>query len=97
MYTFKGDTTLAAVSELRTKFDEILRQARDHKVVIEKRNKPAAVLLDIDQYTKIEKLLEELGDITLGYIAKSRDKKSKASDYIDIDKVEREILDALEG
>lgn len=97
MYTFKGNTTLVGVSELRTKFDEMLKQAKDHKVIIEKRNKPTAVLLDINQYAKIERLLEELGDIALGYIAKSRDKRSKTSDYIDIDRVEREILNALEG
>jgi prevent-host-death family protein len=96
MYTFRGDTTLVGVSELRTKFDEIVKQAKKHKVVIEKRNKCKAVLLDMKQYSKIEKLLEELSDVALGYLAYDRDKKSKKSDYIDINKVKKELLNDVE-
>jgi len=39
MITIKEDTTLVGVSELRTKMDEILKESKKHKVLIEKRNK----------------------------------------------------------
>ncbi len=70
MKTFEKDTTLVGVSELRTKFDEILKETHDHKVIISKRNKELAVIIDIEHYNKIEKILDELEDFALGYIAK---------------------------
>ncbi len=88
MITLKKDTTLVGVSELRTNFDNILKEARKHKVLIEKRNKPIAILLDLKMYDKIEKILDKLEDIALGYLAKERDSHSNASDYVDIQELE---------
>ncbi|MCD6478256.1 MAG: type II toxin-antitoxin system Phd/YefM family antitoxin, partial [Candidatus Aenigmarchaeota archaeon] len=45
MITVKENTTLVGVSELRSGIDKILEKAREGLVIIEKRHKPAAVLL----------------------------------------------------
>lgn len=91
MRTFKKDTTLVGVSELRTKFDEILKKAHDHKVIISKRDEELAVIVDIDRYNVMEKILDELEDLALGYMAQERKKTAKESDYIDIDELEKLI------
>jgi prevent-host-death family protein len=91
MFTFEEKTTLVGVSELRTKMKEILKQAKENKVFIGKRNKLIAVLLDIEKYKEMEKILEELEDFALGLIAYEREKNSKIKDYLDIEKVEKLI------
>lgn len=85
MLTFKKDTTLVGVAELRTQMDEVLKRAQDTRVIIEKRNKPVAVILDIARYNEIEAILNALEDIALGYLAKERDAKTALSEYIDIE------------
>lgn len=91
MYTVKEDTTLVGVSELRTKIERILEQAKNHKIIIEKRNKPIAVLIAIDRYNAMEEIIEHVEDIELGYIARERDKKSSRKDYIPIEKAFKKI------
>ncbi|MGM0568503.1 MAG: type II toxin-antitoxin system prevent-host-death family antitoxin [Elusimicrobiota bacterium] len=92
MKTFKKDTTLVGVSELRTKFKQILEKARSHKVVISKRDKELAVLIDIDRYNILENILDELEDYALGYIAAERQKTAKLKDYIDIEELEKTLI-----
>ncbi len=87
MITFKQDTTLVGISELRTDIGKILKQSKKNKVLIEKRNKPIAVLMDVDQYNEMEQTLELLEDFALGYLAKERESKTKPSDYLDLDDV----------
>ena len=88
MITVKKDTTIVGVSEIRTKMDEILRLAKKHRVIIEKRNKPVAALVDIKQYDEMETLLDALEDVALGYLAKEREKTSAARDFIPIKEAE---------
>ncbi|MCX5665484.1 MAG: type II toxin-antitoxin system Phd/YefM family antitoxin [Candidatus Omnitrophica bacterium] len=91
MHTIKEDTTLVGVSEFRNRMDRILEEVRHHKVVIEKRNKPVAVLIAIDQYNAMEEILDRIEDLELGHTAKQRDKSSKIGDYISIDKAYKKI------
>jgi prevent-host-death family protein len=92
MYTFEEKTTLIGVSELRTKIDKILKEAKDHRVFIEKRNKLIAVLLDIEKYKEMEKVLDILEDFILSYLAEQRKKTHKLSSYKDIEEVEKMIF-----
>ena len=85
MITIKENTTLIGVSELRTNLDKILEESKKHKILIEKRHKPVAVLMAMEKYNQMEKALELLEDFALGYLAKERHKLSKESDYIDIE------------
>jgi len=87
MRTIEKNTTLVGVSELRTNFDEILKKAKDTRVIIEKRKKFMAVLMDMEKYEKMEKMLDAVEDIMLGYLAREREKDSDLSDYIDIEEL----------
>lgn len=91
MLTVKENTTIVGISELRMKIDEVLEAAKKHKVLIKRRNKPLAVLLDMERYNEIERVLDTLEDIALGYLAKEREAKSKPADYLDIAEAEKKI------
>lgn len=91
MKTFEEKTTVVGVSELRTKLDKILILAKDHKVLIEKRNKNLAVLIDITRYQEIERMLDMVEEFALGNIAKERGTSTKPSDYIPIKKFTKKI------
>ena len=84
MLTIKENTTLVGVSELRKGIEKILEKARKGLVVIEKRHKPAAVLMSSEEYEHIQNVLDTAEDLVLGFIAHERFKGSKEKDYIDI-------------
>ena len=86
MITVKEDTTLVGISELRTKFPKVLEALGKTKVLLEKRNKPLAVIVPIKQYAWMEELEDVMEDFGLGYLAKQRALKSTSSDYIDLEK-----------
>ena len=91
MYTVKEETTLVGVSELRTRLEKILEAARRHKVVIEKRNKPVAVLIAIERYNAIEELLDRIEDYELGRLAREREKKASKNDYLTFEAALRKV------
>jgi len=85
MITINEKSTIAALSELRTKSDEILKELVDHKVILQKHNKPVAVMLAYEQYARLAKLLNLVEDYGLGLIAMERDKSATKKDFVDID------------
>lgn len=87
MLTIKEDTTLVGISELRTHIEQILEESKKSKVLIGKRNKPIAVLLDVEKYRQMEETLDALEDFALAYLAKAREEGSKVSDYIPVEKI----------
>ncbi len=87
MITIKENTTLVGVSELRYGIEKILEKAQEGVVIIEKRHKPAAVLMSNEEYELIQNLLEVAEDIALGFIAEQRFKNSKEDDYINIEEL----------
>ena len=91
MFTVKENTTIVGISELRTKINEVIKAAKNSKILVKKRNKFLAVLLDLEKYNEMEEILDTLEDIALGYLAKEREKKSKSTDYINIEEVEKKV------
>jgi len=87
MITVQENTTLVGVSEFRGNIDKILARTRKGHVIIEKRHKPAAVLMSQDEYKKIQNYVEIAEDLVLGFIAKERYNKSSAKDFIEIEKL----------
>jgi len=85
MITFKQNTTLVGVSELRKGIEKILEKARKGLVIIEKRHKPTAVIMSSEEYEKFQHILETAEDIVLGFVAHERFKNSNEKDYIDIE------------
>jgi PHD/YefM family antitoxin component YafN of YafNO toxin-antitoxin module len=88
MITVRDKSTIANISELREKekSEEILRNLKDHKVILEKHNSPVAVMIDYQQFETLEKMLEFAEDYVLGMIAARRDRTAKKEDFIDLDK-----------
>jgi prevent-host-death family protein len=82
MMTVKENTTIVGVSELRSKLEQVLKASKYSKIIINQRNKPVAVLMDIDVYNRLDELIEEWSDQQLAHEAKQRASKSKKSDYI---------------
>lgn len=85
MITLKEKATIAAISELRNKSEEILRHLKDHHVILERHNKPIAVLVDFKKYEVFEQMLDFSEDYVLGMLAAKRDRSAKKSDFVDID------------
>ena len=86
MITVKNETTIAGLSELRTHSEEILKELKNHPVILEKHNKPVAVMVEYKTYALREELLDLAEDYILGCIALKRDKGSTIKDYVDIKK-----------
>ncbi len=86
MITVKKETTIAGLSELRTKSEEILKELKDHSVILEKHNKPVAVMVEYHRYELNEELLDLAEDYILGCLALKRDKGSASKDFVDIGK-----------
>ena len=91
MRRVKGDTTLVGISELRTQADEILRVAQKEPVIVEKRHKPMAVLVPIEQYDRTEEALELFEDTILGLLAKEREQRSRRKDYLTLEELEKRV------
>ena len=91
MRRVKGDTTLVGISELRTQADEILKVAQKEPVIVEKRHKPMAVLVPIEQYDRTENTLDALEDYLLGLLAKEREQRSRRKDYLTLEELERRV------
>jgi prevent-host-death family protein len=87
MITVKENTTLVGVSELRGGIEKVLAKAKLGPVILEKRNKPAAVLLSDAQYRRMLDVYELAEDLVLGQIASRRRRSARDSDYVDIEKL----------
>ena len=87
MITIRENTMRVDVSELPARMDEVLTASRDHKVIIEKKHKPYAVIINVQKFEQIENQLDSFEDLLLGILAKERERGGKSSDYIDIETV----------
>jgi prevent-host-death family protein len=84
-------STFVGVSELRTHAEEILTIARHEPVIVEKRHKPMAVLVPIEQYERTAETLEALEDYILGWLAKQREQRSSRKNYLSLEELERRV------
>ncbi len=91
MITMKDNTTLVAVSELRNQPEKIFNEMRTRLVMIEKHRKPVAVLISIERYEEMEKLLELAEDYALGMLAKERDQKTKSPQWVSMENAMKRV------
>ncbi len=82
-------TAIAALSELRTRMDQILAQLRQTPVSLEKRNRTVAVLVDPKRFEAMQEALEQATDLLLAFEARGRERAGKKSKYATLDEVER--------
>jgi hypothetical protein len=85
MMTVKENTTIAAISELRSQTEAILHSLKQNRVVLERHKRPVAVMLDYRRFEALEAMIDFAEDYILGSIALQRDKSSKPSDFVDIE------------
>ncbi len=90
MITVEGKTTLVGVAELRKITKEVLEKLKSNKVILTKRNKPVGVLLDYEEFRRIEEIMEALEDYILGTLAKERAQR-KGKKVISLEEAERKL------
>jgi prevent-host-death family protein len=90
VHTLEENTTLVGITELRSKMGAVLKALKHSKVLLEIRNQPFAVLVSLEQYKKMEEMLEILEDKVLGYFISKR-KKTKEKSYLTLDEVEKKF------
>ncbi len=86
MITVKKSAVIAGLSELRTQAEAILKALKLHPVILEKRNRPIAVMVGYESYALHEEMLDLAEDYIMGCLAQKRDKGAKASDFIELEK-----------
>lgn len=55
MLTLKEDTALIGMAELRTRAADVLKEIKKHRVILTRRNRPVGIIIDYDEYEKIER------------------------------------------
>jgi prevent-host-death family protein len=90
MITVEGKTTLVGVAELRKTTADILKKIKSNKVILTKRNKPVGVILDYEEYKKIEDIMEALEDYILGSLAQERARR-KDQKVISLEEAEKRL------
>lgn len=72
MLTVEERTTIVGVAELRKVMKDVLEEIKARKVILTKRNRPVGVLVDYDEFKKMEALVEAMEDFVLGQMARER-------------------------
>jgi len=90
MITVEGKTTIVGVAELRKVMSDILEKIKSNKVILTKRNKPVGVIVDYEEYKKMEDIIDSLEDYTLGHLAKERAKR-KDKRLISLEEAEKKL------
>ena len=72
MLTVKEDTTVIGVTELRKMIPEVLKKIKREKVVLTRRNRPIGILVDYEEFERIEAMIDLIEDHLLGRLAEER-------------------------
>ncbi len=73
------EVTIVGVSELRAKIYDVLEKVKHEKILLTRRNKPEAVLINFEKFRELEQQLETLEDEHFGKLALQRLKEHKRS------------------
>ena len=90
MLSVKEDTTIVGITELRKMIPQILRKIKQEKVILTRRNRPIGILVDYEEYERMEKMIEALEDQVLGQLAKERASR-KDRRTIDLEEAEKRV------
>ncbi|MCL4826980.1 MAG: type II toxin-antitoxin system prevent-host-death family antitoxin [Caldilinea sp.] len=78
------------ISQLRDKHKEILRQIADGPILLAQHNKPAAVLVSVDDWNARERQLELL-EARLKYLEMKREFTENPPNLISFDQIEESL------
>lgn len=87
MLNIGENTVLVGATELRGGMPKISKDIKTKKIIVVKRGEPFAVLTDYAQYQEQEAIIDDFEDIVLGYLAKERDGKTTAEDWVPAEKL----------
>lgn len=90
MLTVKENATIVGVAELRKVMKEVLEEMKTNRVILTKRNKPVGVLIDYQEFRRMEEILEALEDRVLGKAAEERGKR-KARKWVPLEEAEKKL------
>jgi len=90
MFTVEEKTTIVGIAELRKLTKEILEKLKSHKVILTRRNKPVGVLLDYEEFLRIEEIIDAFEDYVLGTLAQERAKR-KGKKFISRGEAEKKV------
>ncbi|MCK4644855.1 MAG: type II toxin-antitoxin system Phd/YefM family antitoxin [Candidatus Aminicenantes bacterium] len=83
-------TTIVGVAELRKVMSDILEKIKSNKVILTRRNKPVGVIVDYEEYKKMEEVIDSLEDYVLGHLAKERAQR-KGKKLITLEEAEKKL------
>lgn len=88
MLTVKKNATIVGVAEIRKVMKEVLEEMKTSRVIPTRRNKPVAVLIDHQEFKRMEELLEALEDSVFGQEATER-VKLKGRKWVTLEEAEK--------
>lgn len=90
MITVEEKATIVGVAELRKVMSDILEKIKSNKVILTRRNKPVGVIVDYEEYKKMEEIIDALEDYVLGHLAKERAQR-KGKKLITLEQAENKL------
>lgn len=90
MLTVKKNATIVGVAEIRKVMKEVLEEMKTSRVIPTRRNKPVAVLIDHQEFKRMEELLEALEDSVFGQEATERVKR-KGRKWVTLEEAEKKL------
>jgi prevent-host-death family protein len=69
---------------------DILEKIKSNKVILTRRNKPVGVIVDYEEYKKMEEIIDSLEDYVLGHLAKERAQR-KGKKLITLEEAEKKL------
>lgn len=91
MITIQDHLHMIPLSEFRADMSVLAEIKQEDTVILTKKGKPIAVLLNFEEYQRQQKILEEFYDKEAGTLAKKRDLTTKKEEYLS----EKELYDTL--
>ena len=90
MITVEEKATIVGVAELRKVTSDILEKIKSNKVILTRRNKPVGVIIDYEEFKKMEEIIDALEDYVLGQLAKERAQR-KDKKLITLEQAEKKL------
>ena len=90
MLTVEEKSTIVGLAELRKVMRNVLQEMKTHKVILTKRNRPVGVLVDYEEFRRMEGIIGVLEDFVLGNMARERAQR-KNRKTLTLEEVERKL------
>jgi prevent-host-death family protein len=90
MWTVEEKTTIVGVAELRKAMKDVIEEIKTRKVILTKRNKPIGVLINYEDFKKMEDLVEAIQDFILGQMAQERTRRQDKK-WVTLEEVEKKL------